>query len=272
MTETRRFVAVALLAAAALTAPRARAASPEDEKKSRLAFEEADALANQGRWKDACFLFQRAHDLHATNGTAYRTGECYEHIGEDDKAIPLFQYVIDHAATDKVQNRPPLAEQHLKDARERIALAKAAAAYAQKHPFDKGDKGGKGGKGPQNQSVPLRGGAPPPLVPNRVPAIIALAAGGAGAIAGGIFGGLTLAAAGDIKSTCGSPPTCQGYSKPEFDSAVSSMHTKGWAANVAIGVGVVGLTTGVVLLALGYPKHAAKAKSALGPGGVTIRF
>ncbi len=114
LTDGRRTrLALALFAAMALWRLFARrAGTPEDEKKSRQYFAEADSLANLGRWKDACVLFQAAHDLNATNGTAYRTAECHERTGEDERALaPL-----------SIRARPPL---HRSGARARDAGGKA---------------------------------------------------------------------------------------------------------------------------------------------------
>ncbi|APR85511.1 Hypothetical protein A7982_10860 [Minicystis rosea] len=244
-----------MLAASALWPSRASAGTPEDEKKSRQFFAEADSLANQGRWKDACVLFQAAHDLNSTNGTAYRTAECYEHVGDDDRAVRLYQYVLDHRATDQVPERVMLAEKHVQDLKEKAARAKAAVGQQKK----------------VEQAPPP---PPPPPKPNRVPAIVAFTVGGLGAVVGGVFGGMALSQASDIKSKCGPDPArCPGFAtKADYDSAVGAVQTKAWVSNVTLGVAVVGVVTGSVLYALGYPKAATKVTSAVGPSGLTLSF
>jgi hypothetical protein len=173
---------LALLAATMVLAPqRASAGTPEDQKKSRQFFEEADALANQGRWKDACLLFQAAHDLNATNGTAYRTGECYENTGEDERALGLFQYVIDHGASDRVPERVLLAQKHMADLEQKIARAKAAARQA---PV---------GQAPVGQKK--RGGTPPPK-PKPLPLWPAIAGGSVAIVGIAVGGTLTVLANG----------------------------------------------------------------------------
>ncbi|MFT3775598.1 MAG: hypothetical protein QM820_60395 [Minicystis sp.] len=252
MTEGRRTrLALALLAALSLWPQAARAGTPEDEKKSRQFFAEADALASQGRWKDACFLFQSAHDLNATNGTAYRTAECYERIDEYERAARLYQYVIDHAATDKVPERPILAQNHLQEIEKKIAARQAPV----------------GQRRVDQVPPPL-----PPPKPNRVPAIVLLSVGGAGAVLGAVFGGMALSQASQVKSACPTPCTPQNpdYNnlKSQFDASVTKAHV----STAGIVVGAVGLAAGTVLWVLGVPKAAGTVKRTVGPGGLSLQF
>jgi hypothetical protein len=274
MTDGRRRIALALAAALAVgaLAPAAQAGTPEDETKSRQLFKQADGLANEGKWKEACLLFQAAHELNSTGGTAIRAADCYEKIGEYERALGMYQYIVDHRATDKVPERVKIAEGRI------VALKKQLAPDAPPPPPSAGKTPPAG---PTAQQTPVQGlpkpPPPPPPKPNRVPAIVMFAVGGAGAVVGGVMGGLALKQAGDVKTMCGNsaPPNCGAtdpHVRADAKSAASAATTKAWVANVGIGLAVAGVATGAVLWALGVPKAAEKVKSAVGPGGVTIRF
>jgi len=272
MTDGMRRIALALAAALAIgaLAPGARAGTPDDEAKSRQLFKQADGLANDGKWKEACLLFQAAHELNSTGGTAIRAADCYEKTGEYEHALGMYQYIVDHRATDKVPERVKIAEGRV------AALKKQLAPEAPPPPPT-----GKAAPPPpptaptaQVQAPPRP--PPPPPRPNRVPAIVAFAVGGAGAVVGGVMGGLALKQAGDVKTMCGNgaPPYCNADAQTRLDakSAASAATTKAWVSNVGIGLAVAGVATGAVLWALGAPRAAEKVRTAVGPGGVTIRF
>src|SRR4051812_14120798 len=110
MTEARHahlVGSIAALLAASLAAPRGAAAS-DVEQRSRQLFKQGGELANDGRWAEACPLFQAAHDLHATGGTALRTADCYEKIARYERALDLYQYVVDHREGDRTPDRVKL--------------------------------------------------------------------------------------------------------------------------------------------------------------------
>lgn len=256
-------------AALSLSAIPALAGTPEDEAKSRSLFKQAESLALDGRWKEACHLYQAAHDLNATGGTALRGADCYEKITEYERALAMYQWVVDHKATDKLPERVKLAEGRVAALRKQ--LGKDTPPPAPPSPVQQGPV----------QVTPLNGSQepppppPPPPPPNRIPAFVALGLGGASAIAGAVLGGLAVVQSGDIKSKCGGETTCTPlkaqYSEEQFNSDMASMNAKAWGANIAIGVAVAGIATGVVLYVLKVPKASA-VKSAVGPQGITLRF
>jgi hypothetical protein len=254
MTEVQRrrrtLSAAALVALVALVAPEARAGGAETEAKSRKLFEQAEGLGNDGRWKEACLLYQAAHDLNGTGGTALRAGDCYEKINDFDRALAMYGWVVDHRASDKHPERVAIAEQRV------AALTRLKAAQR---------------PGPiQAPPPPL-----PPPKPNRIPAFVAFGVGGAGAVVGAVFGGLALAQAGSVKANCSHTTPCDpkpGHQTAELEKQASAAKTKAWDANVGIGVGVVGVATGAILFVLGVPKLAQTVRAGTGPEGITLRF
>lgn len=249
--------ALSLSLAAALSlglASTAARAGTEEESKSRQLFKQAESLANSGRWKEACHLYQAAHDLNSTGGTALRGADCYEKIADYERALGMYQYVVDHRATDKLPDRVKLAENRVSALRKQLGKDQPAQA-------------------PTAQKAPPP--PPPPPVPNRLPAYVALGLGGAGAIAGAVLGGLALMQSSDIKSICGDGSACAPrtvYPKDQFDRDMAAMNAKAWGANIAFGVALAGVVTGVVLYVLEVPKAAPALQSAFGPQGITLRF
>jgi hypothetical protein len=251
MTEARRSsIAAAALLALTLSAPLARAGGNETEVKSRKLFEQAEGLGNDGRWKEACLLYQAAHDLNGTGGTALRAADCYEKINDLDRAIALYQWVVDHRASDKHPERVAIAEQRLLQLRQLKAAQRPGPVQAPPPP-------------------------PPPPKPNRIPAFVAFGVGGAGAIVGGIFGGLALAQAASVKTNCNHTQPCDpktGFTTAGLEKDANAAKTKAWVSNVGIGLGVAGVATGAILFALGVPKVAQTVKASAGPEGITLRF
>jgi hypothetical protein len=235
------FVALALVFAAS-TAFAQGAEPPPDAAtlKSRQLFDEASAAAEEGRWGAACQLFQQAHDLHSTGGTALQLGHCYEQVGKPDDAIRAYKFILDHKDTEKQAERIRIAE-------ERVAAL----------------------------APPPPPAAPPPPPPHpglrMAPAYAALTIGAAGLIVGGIEGGIAYSEAKDVKAQCAQGGTlCPAGVRADADSA----NAKGWAANVAFGVGIAGAVTGAVLLLVrsGDPAPAKAGRIDAGPTGVAVRF
>ncbi len=244
----------ALLAAAAILAVAPRAAA-DPEGASRQLFKEGDAQVAAGRWPDACPYFQAAHELHATGGTALRAADCYEKTGKDARAIELYEYIVEHRATDKEPERVKLAEERLLILKQKLGLDRPASA-------------------PSAHAVePAPPPPPPPPPPSRVPVIVAFTVAGAGLVTGAVAGGLALSEAGDVKTLCDMKPTCTGPNATAAQSAEGGATTRAWIANVGFGVAVAEVVTGVVLIVTARsPRAKAGVQSALGPRGVTIRF
>lgn len=263
MTRASRGLALTLAICAAL-ASRPAHAGLDEEAKSRNLFKQAESLANDGRWKEACHLYQAAHDLNSTGGTALRTGDCYEKIADYERALAMYQYVVDHAATDKHPERVTLAQGRVSALKRQLAkdpVQKPTQAPTQ--------------QGPLQQRGPTPPPPPPPPEPNRIPALVVGGVGAASLVAGVVVGSLALVQAKDIQSNCGDGASCvlaNGYTKPQFESDKAALNTKAWVANITVGVGLAGLATGVILFVLKVPKASSAVKSAVGPQGLTLRF
>lgn len=267
--RARRLGALSLAAALSLGAAAAHA-GPEEEQKSRQLFKQAESLANDGRWKEACHLYQAAHDLNSTGGTALRAADCYEKIADYERALEMYQYVVDHRAKDKVAERVRLAEGRVSALKKQLGKDQPTQGPAAQKPVAQSPT-----QTPALPTAPPPPEPPPAPVPNRVPAFVALGLGGAGAIAGAVLGGLALMQSGDIKSACGEGPTCApkgSYGRTQFEDETAAMSAKAWGANIALGVAVVGVTTGIILYALKVPRSAPALKSAFGPRGISLRF
>ena len=180
-----RWPALSILAAILAVAPRAAAADPEGE--SRQLFKEGDAQVAAGRLPEACPYFQAAHELHATGGTALRAADCYERTGKEARAVELYEYVVEHRATDKEPERVKLAEERLLILKQKLGLDRPRLRAARR----------RGAAGLRARAAALR-----PLRHSRRAAcrmIVAFTLAGAGLVTGAVAGGLALSQAGDVK-------------------------------------------------------------------------
>jgi hypothetical protein len=258
----------ALLAAGALAPGRSFAGAPEDEVKSRQLFKDADKLAADGRWKEACSLFQAAHDLNSTGGTAMRTADCYEKIADYDRALGMYQWVVEHRAADKNHERVKIAENRVEALKKQLAKDQPPPVV-QKPPVE---------QHPLPPPPPTSAPEVPPPPPNRVPAFVSFGVGGAGLVLGAVFGGLAMAQASGVKSDAQTRCPTSTCNDPDLDSRKSAAITKGWVANIGFGVAVAGAVTGIVLLATASSPKAEqqravqKAQSFVTPEGLRIRF
>lgn len=85
---------------------------------------------------------------------------------------------------------------------------------------------------------------------------VAFGLGGAGAVTGGVFGAMALKKRSDLRSEC-----VDGFCRSSSAKKISTYHTYGTVSAAALGVGVLGLGTGLVLL-LTEPKTQEAAPSA----------
>ncbi len=72
---------------------------------ARALFEEAKALAEKGRYAEACPKFEESQRLDAGLGTKYYLADCFEHIGRFASAWGLYMEVSDEASEAKMQER-----------------------------------------------------------------------------------------------------------------------------------------------------------------------
>ena len=243
MRSVLSFAMILTLAAPAAWAqpqPQAPSAASFTEIQSRSLFMQARALAAEGKWAAACPLFQQAHDLNATGGTALQLANCYERTEQLDKARVYYRFILDHRADEKVTERITIAEERL-----------AALEPKTPDPVPTPDPVDEGGAA-------------------RTAGIVMVGAGGVGLAVGTIFGVLALAQAGDVKDRC-VDSVCPTDQRAEADAAM----TKGWVSTVAFGVGIVAVTTGALLLLINRPSPAAAARrppAILGRHGLAVRF
>lgn len=247
-------VVVGLTAASLSPAPARAQDAPE--ARSRDLFGQAAALSEQGRWTEACPLFQAAHDLNATGGTALRTANCYEKIGKLERALEHYEFILSRPDAQKNPERVAIAEERVRALREALGKPdpKAPPAPTSSTPPP----------GPTASASPPATPPPDTGTGRRTAAIIALGAGGAGLAVGALFGALALSQASDVKATC-TGNQCPKAQEPNADAAI----TKGWVSTVGFGAGAVGVAVGIVLLATsgGAPKPvSADAR------GLTIHF
>jgi hypothetical protein len=226
------------------------------EVRSRVLFDQARALAEAGKYSEACPLFQASHDLHATGGNALQAGNCYEKIGKLDRALAMYQIVVDDPKT--AQNPE----------RMRIATERVAALKMRLQPA-----------APPVAPPPATPSSPPAVTPSppsvardeadasatkRLAGYVLVGAGGAGVLVGAVAGGLALAQAKQVTNDCHGS-ACPAADKPAADAAM----TKGWVSNISLGVGVAAAAVGAVLLIV----NRAPSKTVTATAeGLTLHF
>lgn len=244
-----RSTALGLALVIAVSSFAAPAGAIDPQAKSRQLFKEAEAFANEGSFDKACPLYQAAHELNSTGGTALRAADCYEKIGKYDRALEMYRYIVAHGASDKVPERVKLAEGRVAALEKQLAPPPPTATAIVPPP-------------------PTATQAPPPP-PSRVPAYVAFGVGGAGIVVGAITGVLALSDASALKKKCPNDACPAGV---DWKGEKSAAMTKGWISTVGFGVGAAGVVAGIVLLVVTSPKTQAKMGTALGPDGLTLHF
>lgn len=224
------------------------AATEDGADEARALFERAAAHAERGAWKDACPLFQRAHDLGPTGGTRLRLADCYENLGDLDRARRYYQEIVDNQATETKPERLVIA-------RERLATLPPPV----EEPVPKPE--------PEPVSAP-----PPPSTAIRedpgfspVPGAILASIGGAGLVVGAVLGGLALAEESDIRAAC---PT--GTCAPDLATDADAAEGKALGADIALIAGGAIAATGVVLLVVSILDDDTPLEAR--QGGVAFRF
>ncbi len=86
--------------------------------------------------------------------------------------------------------------------------------------------------------------APEPVHANRAPAYVSLVVGGAGLVAGTIFGVLALSTQSHLNSECNASKECPGSAQGDVDG----LHTDALVSTIGFGVGVVGVGLGTYFL------------------------
>jgi tetratricopeptide (TPR) repeat protein len=258
-------IACAALALAALCAGRAEAQpsaspapSPADVAKSRELFEQGRARAQAGDYRSGCPLLQAANDLNRTNGTALSLADCYEKLGQPERALPHYRSIVE-TGDPKFPDRVAHAQARVL-AIEATQPPPASSAPAPTAP-------------PPPAPVPsaTSSATPPPIAPeppSRVPIYVAFGVGAAGVAVGSIFGALALSQASDVEDACpGGKCGRNDQVGPQAD-AQDAARTKAWVSTIGFGVGVIGVAAGIVLLATQSEPSAVRADAR----GLEVRF
>ncbi len=255
----RRGVFAALVIAASLTLGGPAGAVDKDkaEAQSRALFEKAQKAVVEGRLNEACPLFQAAHDINSTGGTAINAADCYEKTAQYDKALGMYQYILDHKDKEKTPDRIKVAEAKVPILRKQLGLDKDPPP-----------------KPTVTATAPPPPPPPPKPVPDRRPAYVLFGVGGLGVVLGAVMGGVALQKAGAAKGGgCGEDlQSCPNEAtrvavQGDKDAAVMFSHV----STAALSVGVAGAVVGIILYASGNPKMK-KAGQMLGPNGLTYQF
>lgn len=283
MAPPLRFAILLSLGLAALGAEPALAQTSAATR-SRALFDQARELAAAKKWSEACPLFQAAHDLNSTGGTALQAANCYEQINKLDRALSLYRFIVEDPEARKKQDRVSLAEERIRAIQEKMppATPPGESASVTPPPAPPPASAPQGSTPPPSASVPVppppvassAPAPPPPLAPSAAPAaapprswlpvILTSSAGGAGLLVGAISGGLALAEAGEIKGRC-SATECLASDASKRDAAL----VKGWVSTVGFGIGIAGVTAGAVLLLTG---SGASKKVSADASGLVVHF
>jgi hypothetical protein len=123
---------------------------------------------------------------------------------------------------------------------------------------------------PTVATQPVPAPAPAPAAPvaeskgsSNALAIFALGVGGAGVVAGSVFGVMALGTKSNLDKACPTKSSCPSTSQSDIDS----LSTQAWIANIGFALGIVGAATGVILLATshGGSERQAAAKPHVAP-------
>ena len=87
------------------------AARAEDETPARALFKQGRALANEGKYAEACPKFEESLRLEVGVGTQFNLADCWEHVGKTASAQKLFLGAAASAkAAGQVEREPPQLE------------------------------------------------------------------------------------------------------------------------------------------------------------------
>src|SRR5215472_658881 len=87
------------------------AAAQTPEQQADKLFNEGKALAEAGKWADACPKFEQSQKLDPGVGTEFNLADCYEHIGRLAAAYKMYREVANIARATGKSERETLARQ-----------------------------------------------------------------------------------------------------------------------------------------------------------------
>lgn len=209
----------ALCVAGALGSP----AKVQAQERARLHFEAGASYYEAGDYEDALREFRRSYELSHEPKLFYNFSLCNQQLGRYEQAAEDLERYLGEV-TD-IENRANL-ERRLLNLRERVSTGEGERGTDEDEPLEEDDAGDEESEGLAISPVAIAG----------------FAAGGAGAVMLGVFGGLALAEKGDLDSDpCADTRTCDA----------SGLRTKAVLADVGLGLMVVGAALGVVFLFVG---------------------
>lgn len=245
----------ALLAALVVSTPATSvfAADPpangkDSDERAKELFLQGDRAYSEGRYETARDSFQEAYKLSGRPQLLYNLANTYERLGKLTEAADALQKYLDTA---KPKDRQTI-ERRLKSMNERLETQKKEQEREREERERKERERRAKEEAERQANPPKESDKPPPPAkvegpsPSPVPWIL-VGTGGALAAAGATFGILALGARSDAKAGCKDSPrglicTDGAESALGRDTAFSII------ADVGIGLGVVGIATGVILL------------------------
>jgi tetratricopeptide (TPR) repeat protein len=222
-----------------------------DEDEALAQFKKGAELAEQERWKEACDHFAKAHELGPTGGTRLRLADCYERLGELDKARTLYRELTTLPESEMHAERVAIARERLKRIDEKLEAEREAKEGANEQPR------------PVNVP-PHDDEGPDPL---GVAGGVLLGVGGAGLVVGAVLGGLALSQREEVLDACSSG-VCPVAQQGNADEA----KTKALAADLCLGLGGAVAAAGLVLLIVSITGEDAGDDVTIVPGGIAVRF
>jgi tetratricopeptide (TPR) repeat protein len=211
----------------------APAPDPERDAEARHLFEAGVVAFRDTRFDDALDYFEHAYQLSRRDELLYNLGLACERLGRDAEALDYYRRFI--AALPRAENRA--------DVESRIALLERREAE----------------RAALAPVAPAQSSSGPGVDPAGVALIVA---GGVVAAAGI---GLVVAGALDQTSVENSAPGTPWSSVSAAAERSPILSTAGW---IALGVGVAGAVTGIVVLVM--PSSGGETRARLTPGGVVL--
>jgi tetratricopeptide (TPR) repeat protein len=95
------FALGALAASAAAAEPKAPGAASATATRADQLFRDARALLDQGRYREACRMFERSLELEPSPGTLLNLGNCYEQDGDLARALSTFERAVADSQLEK---------------------------------------------------------------------------------------------------------------------------------------------------------------------------
>jgi tetratricopeptide (TPR) repeat protein len=228
--------------------------------RARELFKEGTHFARRGEWSEAIVCFERAYALHPHAATTYNLAYSARALGEDARALELFQRAI---AENRERGGSELSGGMLSAIERHVAELESRRTPAEAPP------------------VPERSADPPavvtpapvqiaPRAERQVPvlAYVALGVGAAGIATGTVAGLWALAEKSELEDRC-VEHVCSG----EAQDTLNHAHSLADVATAAFVVGGLSSAAGVALLVWGSdspakPKSAVRIRPWVGLAGV----